>query len=189
MRQLLSLTRRRFVVGASCALASSCAGLAPPPRPAMTFVPSPNFGLRDGATVDTVVMHYTQSSLGDAVRHFMDPQSEVSAHFLIGRDGTVIQMVDELAKAWHAKRIMNPRSIGIEHEAAPHQAMSLEQEQASVALLRWLMFRFPAITPARIAGHRFTPLNEGTTDCPSGLFGDETKEALDAWVGRHFGWV
>lgn len=180
------LTRRQLIVAAA-ALTASCA--APrwdaPGKPAVRVVPSPNFGSRDGAAIDSVVMHFTQASLDGTVRQFLDPRTEVSAHYVIDRDGTILQMVADDDKAWHAKRVMNPRSIGIEHVAEPHQALSPEQEAASVVLLGWLMDRY-RIPPRAIFGHRFTPLNEGRTDCPSGLFGDETKEALDAWVGRHF---
>lgn len=187
MSPTFHLTRRHFIVAASALTASCATGnrVGPAGKPPVSFVASPNFGDREGARIDSVVMHFTQATFDGTIRQFLDRRSEVSAHYVIARDGTIVQMVADRDRAWHAKRIMNPRSIGIEHEAAPHQPMAPAQEAASVALLRWLLAEY-GVSPANIFGHRFTPLNEGATDCPSGLFGDETKEAVDAWVGRHF---
>lgn len=84
---------------------------------------SPNFGpRRDGLTPDLVVVHYT--AMGDcasAARALCDPLREVSAHYLIGRDGAVLNLVPEAMRAWHAGAgewrgagDVNSRSIGIE---------------------------------------------------------------------------
>lgn len=56
-----------------------------------------------------------------AARALCDPAREVSAHYLIARDGTVLPLVDEDKRAWHAgagqwqgRDDVNSRSIGIE---------------------------------------------------------------------------
>ena len=56
-----------------------------------------------------------------ALDRLCDPQAEVSAHYLIGNDGTLWQMVREEHRAWHAgagewrgQDDINSRSIGIE---------------------------------------------------------------------------
>ncbi len=85
--------------------------------------PSPNFGeRRDGATPALIVIHYTaMASAEAALERLCDPEAEVSAHYLIGRDGVVWHMVEEQARAWHAgagswrgQPDVNSRSIGIE---------------------------------------------------------------------------
>ncbi|MEP5153164.1 N-acetylmuramoyl-L-alanine amidase [Planktotalea sp.] len=86
--------------------------------------PSPNCGPRKGGILkpDIVVLHYTAMlSAAEAIERLCDPAVEVSAHYLIARDGTITQMVDESARAWHAGAGMwggcddiNSRSIGIE---------------------------------------------------------------------------
>lgn len=85
--------------------------------------PSPNFGERPvGASVDLIVLHYTAMDVcGDALDRLCDPECEVSAHYLIARDGTLYRMVDEGKRAWHAgegawagQDDVNGRSIGIE---------------------------------------------------------------------------
>lgn len=89
-------------------------------RPAR-FVPSPNQGGRIEPT--GVLYHDTADRVApeDSVRWFADPKSKVSAHFVVGRDGSIVQMVECDRAAWHAgKSSWNGRSgcngfmIGIE---------------------------------------------------------------------------
>ena len=42
------------------------------------------------------------NSLEEVVNHFADPQTQVSAHYTIDRDGTVASHVAEENRAWHA---------------------------------------------------------------------------------------
>src|SRR2546430_17133244 len=55
-----------------------------------------------------------------AIRRFKDPASILSAHYVVGQDGRIAQLVSEDDTAYHAgKYDVNQRSIGIEHEAGP----------------------------------------------------------------------
>jgi N-acetylmuramoyl-L-alanine amidase len=81
---------------------------------------SPNHG---GHLVpDSIVLHYTaQTSTDGAVRSLSDPARKVSAHFVLGRDGELVQLVPLNKVAWHAGRSSwkgrsgyNKYSIGIE---------------------------------------------------------------------------
>jgi N-acetyl-anhydromuramyl-L-alanine amidase AmpD len=86
--------------------------------------PSPNFNSRpQGTQADTVVVHATVfNSLDEVIRHFANPQTQVSAHYTIDRDGTVVSHVPEDQRAWHAGESrmkdgrvnVNDFSIGIE---------------------------------------------------------------------------
>ncbi len=85
--------------------------------------PSPNFGSRRrGLAVSLIVLHYTgMESAEAALERLCDPESEVSAHYLISKDGTLYRLVDETNRAWHAGEgnwaghdDINSRSIGIE---------------------------------------------------------------------------
>jgi N-acetylmuramoyl-L-alanine amidase len=50
-----------------------------------------------------LVHHYTAGrSYESSLAWFKDPTSKVSAHFLVGRDGRVVQMVPLDEPAWHA---------------------------------------------------------------------------------------
>ncbi len=83
---------------------------------------SPNYDERKGAPIDILLLHYTGMPTGDAaVARLRDPESRVSAHYVIEEDGSVFQLVDEECRAWHAgmsywagETNINARSIGIE---------------------------------------------------------------------------
>ncbi|MFG1347511.1 N-acetylmuramoyl-L-alanine amidase [Xanthobacter autotrophicus DSM 431] len=85
------------------------------------IVPSPNFGARRSA-VDMLVLHYTgMASAGAAIDLLRTPAAEASCHYVVREDGSVVQMVAEAARAWHAGLSSwegisdtNSRSIGIE---------------------------------------------------------------------------
>ncbi|PNB37245.1 N-acetylmuramoyl-L-alanine amidase, partial [Pseudomonas sp. FW305-130] len=56
-----------------------------------------------------------------AIDRLRDPDAKVSAHYLIAEDGTILRMVDEEKRAWHAGKSrwrgiedVNSASIGIE---------------------------------------------------------------------------
>ncbi len=67
--------------------------------------------------IDMVVIHVTQGSFASAVKVFQDPGHGAAAHYIVGKDGHVTQMIRELDVAYHAgNRAYNERSVGIEHE-------------------------------------------------------------------------
>ncbi|KUJ76979.1 N-acetylmuramoyl-L-alanine amidase [Ruegeria marisrubri] len=132
------------------------------PRP--IWRPSPNFGpRRDGLRPSLVVIHYTAMvSAEAALERLCDPQAEVSAHYLIGGDGRLWQMVREEDRAWHAGvgswhglEDINSRSIGIEldnlgtHPFSDAQ-MSVLEQLLSQMLPRW------GIAPEGVIGHSDT---------------------------------
>ncbi|MCB1361797.1 MAG: N-acetylmuramoyl-L-alanine amidase [Rhodobacter sp.] len=89
----------------------------------MIHHPSPNAGpRRDGLRPELVVLHFTEMASAEAaLARLCDPSAEVSAHYLIGRDGRLWHLVDEEMRAWHAgagawrgRGDVNSRSIGIE---------------------------------------------------------------------------
>ena len=65
---------------------------------------SPNFGLRKGGAVPSIiVIHYTaMPDTAAACRTLCNPDTEVSAHYLIAPDGEVMSLVAEDMRAWHA---------------------------------------------------------------------------------------
>ncbi len=66
------------------------------------FVPSPNVGGRIEPAL--IVVHFTADRLdpNDSVNWFAQAKSKVSAHLVLGRDGSVTQMVDFDRLAMHA---------------------------------------------------------------------------------------
>jgi len=111
-----------------------------------------------------VVIHYTgMDSAEAALARLCDPGSEVSAHYLIARDGRLWQLVDEAARAWHAGRggwgdvdDVNSRSIGIEldNPGPPGGLPPFPEPQMAAleALLAGILARW-RIPPERVIGH------------------------------------
>jgi N-acetylmuramoyl-L-alanine amidase len=127
--------------------------------------PSPNCGpRRDGLKPSLIVLHYTGMDSARAAEDWLcDPRSEVSAHYLVHEDGSIVQMVRESERAWHAgascwwgQGDVNSRSIGIEI-ANPGHAGGLPpfpdaQIEAVIELCRGIMARH-AIGPEGVVGH------------------------------------
>lgn len=126
---------------------------------------SPNFGERRGGIMpDAVVLHYTGMETGQAAElRLCDPDSQVSAHYLVHENGRVVQMVPEAARAWHAGQSswcgaedVNSFSIGIEIVNPGHMAgypdFPEPQIQAVIALCRDLCRRHD-IPPPRVLAH------------------------------------
>lgn len=85
--------------------------------------PSPNTEQRrGGAKPDILLLHYTgMASFARAVDWLARPESRVSCHYVVDVDGTIVQMVAEADRAWHAgvscwagDTDVNSLSIGIE---------------------------------------------------------------------------
>jgi N-acetyl-anhydromuramoyl-L-alanine amidase len=135
-------------------------------------VPSPNFSARPaGARVDTVVLHsislppgeyggegierlFTNTLDWSAHPYFETIRGlEVSAHFVVRRDGEILQFVSIDERAWHAGRsrweereAANDWSIGIELEGLEGETF----EPAQYAALERLL---PAIDRVRAVRH------------------------------------
>ncbi len=127
----------------------------------MTGCPSPNCGdRRGGARPSLVVLHFTaMASAAEARARLCDPAAEVSAHWLIDRDGSTEQLVDEALRAWHAGAgswgglgDVNSRSIGIELQNRGDEPFAEPQMAALERLLRGVMDRW-AILPQGVIGH------------------------------------
>lgn len=139
-------------------------------------VPSPNFGPRPaGLGVDLVVLHSISLPPGeyggDAIERLFTNRLDwsahpyfetirdmaVSAHFLIRRDGELVQFVSADERAWHAgasqwngREGCNDFSIGIELEGLEGERFEAEQYVALAGLLAEVAERYPI---RDVAGH------------------------------------
>lgn len=83
--------------------------------------PSPNFSERQQA-LKFIVLHCTEiENDADALCVYADPKAELSCHYYIAYDGTLMQLVADKNTAWHAGlsawgevQNLNHASIGIE---------------------------------------------------------------------------
>ncbi|MGB1208030.1 MAG: N-acetylmuramoyl-L-alanine amidase [Paracoccaceae bacterium] len=107
-----------------------------------------------------VVLHYTAMGSARAARDWLcTPDAQVSAHYVISRQGTCWHLVEEAARAWHAGagawgavRDVNSRSIGIELANTGTEPFAEPQMRALETLLRGILRRW-SIPPARVIGH------------------------------------
>lgn len=136
---------------------SGCGTLPGGPAGTYEWVPSPNYNAR---RPNYVVLH--QTSNGDAataLRTLTNPLKSVSAHYLIGRDGHVQQLVSEDARAWHAGASwwggltdLNSASIGIELDNDGEEPFADAQIAVLLPLLADLKARYK-IPAANFIGH------------------------------------
>jgi len=158
------------------------------------FIPSPNCDERPaGCAIGLLVIHYISLPPGEfggngIVELFtnrLDPAAhpfyaaiagmKVSAHFLVRRDGGLIQFVPCAKRAWHAgesswkgRRRCNDYSIGFEMEGSGEAPFTDLQYERLAQLTRALQARYPI---AGIVGH---------SDVAPGRKGDP---------GPHFDWA
>lgn len=149
--------RGLIVLLAALAMAG-CAPLLPPRTSLPVEVrPSPNFNQR---RPNFVIIHHTGSdTAARALATLTDPLRKVSAHYLIGRDGQIYYLVDELARAWHAGESywggdsdLNSASIGIELDNNGDEPFAADQIAALLALLADLKIRY-GLPTANFLGH------------------------------------
>lgn len=83
------------------------------------WVGTTNFGLRKPNFV--IIHHTAQNSCEQTLQTFTLPRTQVSAHYVICKDGTVHHMLNDYLRAWHAglgswgnDKDVNSSSIGIE---------------------------------------------------------------------------
>ncbi|WCT78015.1 N-acetylmuramoyl-L-alanine amidase [Novosphingobium humi] len=124
---------------------------------------SPNCNERK-LPISMVVLHYTgMRTMQEALDRLCDPAAEVSAHYLIDEDGTVIRLVPEEKRAWHAGRSywrgitdVNSASIGIEMVNPGHEfgyrPFTEAQMESLIPLLSSIMARHN-IDPSNVVGH------------------------------------
>jgi hypothetical protein len=148
------------------------------------FVKSPNCSCRNGGRIDKIVLHCTEGSLASALAEFQKSDGrQVSAHYVIDRNGDIYQMVSDSDRSNHCMGA-NQNSIGIEHVGSETDSLTAPQAAASAALIRWLLEQYQ-IPRTNIFGHDFAPgyCRPGGTSCPDKLFGPVHSQAvIAAWV-------
>lgn len=126
-------------------------------------VPSPNFDMRRSPP-DMLVLHYTGMQTAEAaLARLRDPEAKVSAHYLVDEDGSILKLVPEERRAWHAGRggwqgetDCNAASIGVEIVNPGHEFGYRDfpevQVDAVISLISDIRTRW-TIPDARIIGH------------------------------------
>jgi N-acetylmuramoyl-L-alanine amidase len=156
---LQALPRRHFeraLAGLLAALTVSCAPTPERLGAPSQWLPSPNYNERRPSYV--VLHHTTNDTVERALRTLTDPVREVSAHYVVARDGAVFQLVDERYRAWHAGRSqwgadfdLNSSSIGIELDNSGDEPYPPAQIDALLRLLADIQTRYRIPAPNFLA--------------------------------------
>lgn len=128
------------------------------------FEASPHFRQQARRKVTAIILHYSGGlSLTAAVRHMQRTDARTSVHYVIGREGRVVQMVLDENVAFHAGRsAMDPEvgrevnvnefSLGVMLVGDADSGFTDRQMTACYALVEQLVERY-AVPPDRIRGH------------------------------------
>lgn len=166
----------------------------PPDKPAIRWVGSPNFNNRRRPDdITGIVIHSTaNSSLERVVEWFNNPTSQVSAHYTIGKDGEIVQHVQDIHRAWHAGRSVwkgrescNDYTIGIELVNLNDGADSYPEAQhrANVGLVAYLAKKYN-VNPDDIMGHVDIAIPPGRKSDPRGYDLHRLRSEVAARLGR-----
>lgn len=121
------------------------------------WVGTTNFNMRKPNIV--VIHHTAQNSCDSTLRTFTLPRTQVSAHYVICKDGTVHHMLNDYLRAWHggagkwgSVTDVNSSSIGIELDNNGFEPFPDAQMNSLLTLLDTLKKRYN-IPTANFIGH------------------------------------
>jgi N-acetyl-anhydromuramyl-L-alanine amidase AmpD len=89
----------------------------------MQFIQAANHWIgREGQTPKYIILHGTAgfTNANDVAQYFARPDTEASAHYVVGQDGTVIKCVQEQDAAWSNGPVSGPSGIsgdGVHHDS------------------------------------------------------------------------
>lgn len=122
------------------------------------WVGTVNFNMRKP---NYVIIHFTaQDSAAQTLKTFTVVKTQVSAHYVVGKDGRVYHMLNDYLRAWHAGvskwgsiSDMNSCSIGIEVDNNGDEPFPTAQIKSLLALLEQLKTVYH-IPTANFIGHQ-----------------------------------
>ncbi|MBA2249957.1 MAG: N-acetylmuramoyl-L-alanine amidase [Chitinophagaceae bacterium] len=121
------------------------------------WVGTTNFGMRKPNFV--IIHHTAQNSCEQTLQTFTLPRTQVSAHYVICRDGTIHHLLNDYLRAWHAGlgkwgnvTDVNSSSIGIELDNNGLEIFPDAQINSLLSLLGFLKKSF-SIPAANFIGH------------------------------------
>ncbi|MDH5823296.1 N-acetylmuramoyl-L-alanine amidase [Luteimonas sp. RD2P54] len=169
-----------------CIAALAACSHAPPRNPLAHWVPSDN---HDERRAVLIVVHYTEQESVRQSLHTLRTRNSggrVSAHYLIGDDGALYQLVADQHRAWHAGAgswgaigDVNSASIGIELDNDGSEPFPDAQIESLLVLLEDLTTRL-RIPRENVIGH--SDLAPGRKVDPGPLF--PWKRLAEAGFGR-----
>lgn len=143
---------------------------------------------RSGA-IKSIVLHSTNGKFGSsfsAEANYLADSPDVSAHFLVGKDGRIACIVPPSFRAWHAGEVSPPAfsndtSLGIECHFTPHEVWPQAGQDALTWLVKQVITQY-GITEHNIETHRKVAIPPGRKIDPSNL----TDAQFYAWRASLF---
>lgn len=127
------------------------------PQIADHWVGTTNFNMRKPNFV--VIHHTAQNSCDQTLKTFTMPRTQVSAHYVICKDGTIHHMLNDYLRAWHGGVAkwgnvtdLNSSSIGIEIDNNGFDEFSEAQINSLLSLLQNLKKAY-GVPTANFIGH------------------------------------
>lgn len=136
-------------------MSSRPAGVATGFAPPQYWTGTTNFNLRKPNFV--IIHHTAQNSCAQTLTTFTLPRTQVSAHYVICKDGTVHHMLHDYLRAWHGGLAkwgnltdINSASIGIEIDNNGFESFTPQQLPAccpcSIRLKSDTLYRWPTLS-------------------------------------------
>lgn len=136
------------------------------------WISTVNFNLRKPNTI--IIHHTAQDSIQQTIKTFTLTRTQVSSHYVIADDGSVVQMLSDYLRAWHAgsgswgkDTDVNSSSIGIELDNNGTEPFSEAQITSLMALLSKLKKEYNIPTQNIIGHSDIAPTRKND---PSALF-------------------
>jgi len=127
------------------------------PQIVKSWVGTTNFNMRKPNFV--IIHHTAQNSCDQTLKTFTMPKTQVSAHYVICKDGTVHHMLNDYLRAWHGgiarwgnNTDINSSSIGIEIDNNGFDTFATAQINTLLQLLANLKKAY-AVPTANFIGH------------------------------------
>jgi N-acetylmuramoyl-L-alanine amidase len=121
------------------------------------WIGTTNFSIRKPNFV--IIHHTAQDSMKQTITTFTLTRTQVSSHYVVGRDGEIVQMLNDYLRSWHAGRgrwgndtDLNSASIGIELDNNGSEPFTQVQIESLLVLLKRLKWKY-GIPTANFIGH------------------------------------
>jgi N-acetyl-anhydromuramyl-L-alanine amidase AmpD len=139
-----SLARNLLMLGALTVLVVPCATAALPKRPSAAWLhgaESYTNAQRRPVDIRLIVVHVTEGPFWGSISWLKNQRAHASAHYVVARNGRIVQIVRQADVAWHAGNWkVNTQSVGIEHAGVTNspEGFTRAQYRASARLVAWI---------------------------------------------------
>lgn len=132
-------------------------------------IPESNYRSRNGVVADAIAIHIAEGSKASVIATFKDPLVQKSSHFLVCKDGSVVQFVSTKNASFCTGNIDNPINElvlsrkenpnswthSIEHEGFSNQDITDAQYKTTALICKYLHDKWGVpLNRTHIFGHR-----------------------------------